>query len=196
MGGTLSVTSQLGSGSCFRFQIQAERAEADIIPLSTHDQKVTGIEAGQPSYRILIVEDKPSNRQLMVELLQSVGFEVREASNGQVAIPPCQEWSPHLIWMDLRMPVMDGYEATRRIKAFDPAPIVIALTGSALEEERAIAQELGISVSGMKSRVQRGRQKLRDLLQTCCELELDAMGNVIHYEMKDISLCRSCGLAD
>lgn len=60
--------------------------------------------------------------------------------------------------------------------------------------QRSIAQELGISVSGMKSRVQRGRQKLKDLLQTCCQIELDAVGNVIEYEMKDLSMCRSCNL--
>jgi RNA polymerase sigma-70 factor (ECF subfamily) len=60
--------------------------------------------------------------------------------------------------------------------------------------QAAIAQELGISLSGMKSRVQRGRQKLKDLLQTCCQIEMDATGNVIEYEMKDLSMCRSCGL--
>jgi PAS domain S-box-containing protein len=143
MGGALAVTSQLNSGSCFRFQIPAERTEADVVPCAVNDQKVIGLEAGQPSYRILIVEDKLSNRQLMVELLQSVGFEVREASNGEVAIALCQEWAPHLIWMDLRMPVMDGYEATRRIKASEPAPIILALTGSALEEERVVALAAG-----------------------------------------------------
>lgn len=58
-----------------------------------------------------------------------------------------------------------------------------------------VAEELGISLSGMKSRVQRGRQKLKDLLQTCCEIEIDAVGNAIDYEMKNISMCRSCGLA-
>jgi RNA polymerase sigma-70 factor (ECF subfamily) len=60
----------------------------------------------------------------------------------------------------------------------------------------AIAQALGLSVSGIKSRVQRGRQKLKALLKTCCQLELDGQGNVIDYEMKDLSLCRSCGLAE
>ncbi|PMB52916.1 RNA polymerase sigma factor SigZ [Fischerella thermalis CCMEE 5201] len=60
--------------------------------------------------------------------------------------------------------------------------------------QAAIAQELGISLSGMKSRVQRGRQKLKDLLQTCCQIEMDATGNVIEYEMKDLPMCRSCGL--
>ncbi|MBW4622370.1 MAG: hypothetical protein KME17_23820 [Cyanosarcina radialis HA8281-LM2] len=62
--------------------------------------------------------------------------------------------------------------------------------------QRAIAQELGISLSGMKSRVQRGRQKLKELLQTCCQIELDAVGNAIDYEMNDLSMCRSCGLAE
>lgn len=61
--------------------------------------------------------------------------------------------------------------------------------------QRKVAEELGISVSGMKSRVQRGRQKLKDLLQTCCEIQIDAVGNAIDYEMKNISMCRSCGLA-
>lgn len=60
--------------------------------------------------------------------------------------------------------------------------------------QAAIAQELGISLSGMKSRVQRGRQKLKELLQTCCQIEMDATGNVIEYEMKDLPMCRSCGL--
>ena len=59
-----------------------------------------------------------------------------------------------------------------------------------------IAQELGISVSGMKSRVQRGRQKLKQLLQTCCQIELDAVGNAIECEMKDRRMCSSCGLTE
>jgi DNA-binding LytR/AlgR family response regulator len=76
-----------------------------------------GLEAGQPTYRILVVEDKWANRQLLVRLLAPLGFDVREATNGQEAIALWQNWHPHLIWMDMRMPVMDGYEATREIKA-------------------------------------------------------------------------------
>ncbi|AKG21571.1 RNA polymerase sigma factor SigZ [Calothrix sp. 336/3] len=77
-----------------------------------------------------------------------------------------------------------------------PAPYREAVQLAEFEgiTQAAIAKELGISLSGMKSRVQRGRQKLKDLLQTCCEIELDAMGNVIEYEMKNLSMCRSCGL--
>lgn len=79
-----------------------------------------------------------------------------------------------------------------------PEPYREAVQLAELEgmSQSAIAQELGISLSGMKSRVQRGRQKLKALLQTCCQIELDATGNVIEYEMKDLPMCRSCGLAE
>jgi PAS domain S-box-containing protein len=142
MGGEISVASQVNAGSCFRFTILAQRAEP--IRLLTQSFKVIGLEPGQPAHRILVVEDKSENRQFLVELLTSVGFEVREASNGKAAIALYQSWSPHLIWMDLRMPILDGYAATQQIKAMaDPAPTIVALTGSAFEEERAHALSIG-----------------------------------------------------
>jgi CheY-like chemotaxis protein len=83
--------------------------------------------------------------ELLIELLAPVGFEIKAVSNGREAIKLYQSWSPHLIWMDLRMPVMDGYEATRQIKALskEEPPIIIALTGSAFEEERFTALAKG-----------------------------------------------------
>jgi signal transduction histidine kinase/DNA-binding NarL/FixJ family response regulator len=143
MGGTLRVTSQLKVGSCFRFSIPVQPINANALSPTSASQTVIGLEVGQPTYRILVVEDKLSNCQLMVELLQSVGFEVQAASHGQRAIALCQVWQPHLVWMDLQMPIMNGYEATRQIKAFESPPIIIALSGSALEEERGIALRAG-----------------------------------------------------
>ncbi|PSB42511.1 hypothetical protein C7B80_27210, partial [Cyanosarcina cf. burmensis CCALA 770] len=143
MGGNITVESRLGEGSCFEFYIQAENTAAHVIPSPTTSRQVIGLAAGQPAYRILIVEDKPSNRQLLLELLQPVGFDVREAENGREAIAIWQSWQPHLIWMDLRMPVMDGYAATKQIKSAPDAPIIIVLTGSAFEEERQIAVATG-----------------------------------------------------
>jgi len=89
---------------------------------------------------LLIVDDKKVNRKLLLKLLGPLGFGVREAVNGQEAIEIWEHWEPHLIWMDMRMPVMDGYEATRRIKATTKgqATVIIALTASALEEDRVI----------------------------------------------------------
>lgn len=145
MGGEIGVSSQLGVGTTFKFNIWAHRT---VEPLekraqSTYEQ-VIGLEMAQPNYRILVVEDKRENLQLLVDLLTSVGFDVQEATNGQEAIAIWQNWSPHLIWMDMRMPVMDGYEATRLIKAEgSPSPIIIALSGSAFEEDRIVALSMG-----------------------------------------------------
>jgi PAS domain S-box-containing protein len=144
MGGKISVESYLGKGTIFRFDIRASLVGADELPLQASGRQAIALEAGQPTYRILIAEDKPENRSLLVELLAPVGFEVREASDGTEAISLTQSWSPHLIWMDMRMPVMDGFEATKQIKsALTSSPIVIALTGSAFEEDRIAALSVG-----------------------------------------------------
>jgi CheY-like chemotaxis protein len=107
---------------------------------------VIGIDpADTKRYRMLIVDDRKENRQLMVEWLTHIGIEVREANNGQEAIDEWERWEPHLIWMDMRMPVMDGYEATRRIKSTikGQATVVIALTASAFEHEKALVLSQG-----------------------------------------------------
>jgi CheY-like chemotaxis protein len=99
---------------------------------------VLGLQPDQPIYRLLVAEDDETNRRLLVRLLRPLGFEVQEVVNGQEAIEVWQCWEPHLIWMDMRMPVIDGYEATRQIKATTrgQATVIIALTASAFEEDR------------------------------------------------------------
>ncbi len=148
MGGQLKVHSTLGQGSVFTFDIVASRANASEVETAQPVRRVIGLEPGQPVWRLLVVEDRESNRQLLTKLLLGVsvrqggktspGFEVREATNGQEAIAIWKAWSPHLIWMDMRMPVLDGYAATRHIKASPQgnATIIIALTASAFEEDR------------------------------------------------------------
>ena len=117
MGGVLGVKSIVGKGSIFTFNIQVDLAPIDNVQPLQPKRQVIGLAPNQPQYRILVVEDRWENRQLLVNLLEPLGFEVREAENGAAAITLCDSWSPHLIWMDIRMPVMDGYEATRIIKA-------------------------------------------------------------------------------
>lgn len=142
MGGTLTAQSQVGVGTTFRFQLHTPFIDREPISLPT--QSVIGLAPEQPIYRILIADDLPENRRLLVELLTPIGFQVREAKDGQEAISLCQSWLPHLVWMDLRMPKVDGYEATQQIKTTtQPAPIVIALTGSAFEEDRMGAIAIG-----------------------------------------------------
>jgi len=145
MGGDISVDSRLGKGTIFRFHIPIELAQAADIPTSQPIQRVIGLASNQPTYRILVVDDRWENRQVLMKLLKAVGFQVNEAANGEEAIRLWEEWNPHLIWMDMRMPVMNGYEATQKIKATTKgqATAIIALTASAFEEERAMVLSYG-----------------------------------------------------
>ena len=89
-------------------------------------------------YRLLVAEDVRENRDLLVSMLTRMGFEVQAVTNGEEAIKAWQAWRPHLIWMDMRMPVLDGHQATQRIKATPEgrATAVVAMTASAFDEER------------------------------------------------------------
>jgi signal transduction histidine kinase/FixJ family two-component response regulator len=145
MGGTLDVESQMGSGTTFRFSINAPFTETPSLQ-SYITRQVIGLAPGQPTYRILVVDDIAENRMLLMELLQPIGFEVQQARHGQEAIAICQSWLPHLIWMDIWMPEMDGHAATRQIKAsITPAPVVIALTGSAFEVDYSNVSDQGFN---------------------------------------------------
>jgi CheY-like chemotaxis protein len=86
----------------------------------------------------LVVEDQETNRRLLVKLLEQFGFEIQEATNGQEAIDSWLNWDPHLIWMDMRMQVMNGREATRHIKSKPggKSVVIIALTATAFDEDR------------------------------------------------------------
>ena len=139
MGGTIGVAGEQGKGSLFYFEIPLTMLSPEAMPDSPLRRgRVIGVAEGQPRYRLLIVEDQPENRLLLHELLEPLGFDLREAANGQEAVELFAAWHPHLIWMDIRMPVMDGLEATRRIKAADVGAqtVIVAITAHALEEER------------------------------------------------------------
>jgi CheY-like chemotaxis protein len=145
MGGVLVVNSEVGKGTRLAFDIPVELADGADIESSKLKRRVTALAAGQPVFRLLVVEDNENNRTLLVKLLQTVGFDVQEAINGQEAIEIWENWRPHLIWMDIRMPMMDGYEATRRIKekSGGAETFIIALTASAFEEDRIKVLEHG-----------------------------------------------------
>jgi signal transduction histidine kinase len=145
MGGDIRVSSQPGQGSLFKFDVQVELADAAEVETRQPLRRVIGLEPGQPVYRLLVAEDRDSNRKVLVKLLASLGFEVREAVNGQAALEVWQRWKPHLIWMDMRMPVLDGCGATQQIKATSEgrSTVVIALTASAFEEDRKMILSAG-----------------------------------------------------
>jgi CheY-like chemotaxis protein len=138
MGGTIHVTSEDGKGSVFYVRIPVVVLPSEALPVESRRGRVIGLAEGQPRYRLLIAEDHPENRLLLRRLLEPLGFDLREAVNGQEAIATFEQWRPHLIWMDMRMPVVDGLKATRHIKTTDAGAQtkVVALTAHALEEER------------------------------------------------------------
>ncbi|MEG4044905.1 PAS domain S-box protein [Microcoleus sp. Pol17_C1] len=138
MGGQIRVKSTLRRGSTFSFEIPVQLPQADSLPPESSNQRVIGLAPGQPTYRILIVEDLEDNRRLLVEFITSVGFEVREAKQGVEALSLWESWRPHLILMDLRMPIVDGYTASKYIRERPQSKetVIIALTASIFEEER------------------------------------------------------------
>ena len=162
MGGDITFNSIVDQGSTFSLEIMVKIAESYQLKAPQNKRRVIGIAPQQPQprqslqrgesaqqaisqYRILVVDDKEANRELLVKFLTTVGFQTLTATNGIEAIKIWQQWQPNLIWMDMRMPIMDGYEATKIIKANDPNSdtIIIALTATAFEEERGKILEVG-----------------------------------------------------
>lgn len=138
MGGTISVQSEVGRGSVFRFEIAAiESAEKppETVRIS---RQVIGIKTEQKEIRVLVADDNETNREILVKLLQTVGFVVREAADGREACRVFETWKPHLILLDLVMPVMDGFEAIQKIRSHrDGSSIpLIAVSASVLSEDR------------------------------------------------------------
>lgn len=161
LGSEMKIYSEVGKGTTFEFSINVitldykpgetssiihytTRANSETYPKITNDQN---------HHRILIVEDQSYNRQLLYQILSPLGFEIQQATDGEQAIDVWENFCPHLIWMDLRIPLIDGYEVTREIRRREKSQglsisspertIIIALTASAFTEERILAMEVG-----------------------------------------------------
>ncbi len=149
MGGSAGVESTLGKGSIFRVELPLELADETEIAASqkgAQGGEVCGLLPGQPAYRILVVEDQRDNQMLLTSLMTAIGLETKLAENGEQAVEIFEEWRPHLIWMDRRMPVMDGIEATRRIRELPGGREVkiAAVTASAFKEQRQELLDAGM----------------------------------------------------
>jgi CheY-like chemotaxis protein len=139
LGGEITIQSQVGKGSIFAFDIAVKLAKGSAVHTQEAHRQVIGLLPGQPPCRLLIVDDSAENRFVLRQLLEGVGFHVLEAAGGQEAVDLHKSGQPHLIWMDLRMPEMDGNEAARRIRETESGKRtpIIALTAGVMENEGA-----------------------------------------------------------
>jgi CheY-like chemotaxis protein len=138
MGGAITVRSQVGKGSVFVIDLPLQEGEAQEVQAKDKPRHVLKLQSGQATCRVLIADDIEDNRQLLAQLLTPIGFQIRLAINGADAVEQFEYWRPHLILMDFRMPVMDGHEAIRRIRAMPAGKDakIIAVTASAMDENR------------------------------------------------------------
>lgn len=147
MGGNITVKSRRGDGSMFSVilpvQISPSRETTELLP--AYDLSNLTLAPGQPDYRILVVEDDPINRELLHNILTSIGLTHREAADGEAALELWKTWKPHFIWMDIQLPKVSGLEVIQTIKASPQGKdtVIVALTASAFEEQKQRIMDAG-----------------------------------------------------
>ncbi|HEY0947043.1 MAG TPA: PAS domain S-box protein [Opitutaceae bacterium] len=135
MGGRLEVESRPGWGSRFWFDLPLPAVSSDTARPRRGPRRVVGYEG--PTRAVLVVDDHPSNRAVLCELLRSAGFAVRDVDTGEAALAACAATWPDLVLMDLRMPGMDGLETTRRLRTLAPPTLrIAAVSASAYDLDR------------------------------------------------------------
>jgi PAS domain S-box-containing protein len=144
MGGDIHVQSEPGQGSTFWFEVALPVAVVEAVPAPPPERLISGYRG--PRRTILVVDDVPSNRAVLVDLLAPLGFEVVEAADGQQAIHLAQALRPDLILMDRWLPVLDGFEAAQRMRQNPELPRmpIVAVSASVSEEDQAQSREAGI----------------------------------------------------
>ncbi len=145
LGGNINVSSKVGKGSLFTFDVEIKEGIYEEAE-EKNNKQVICVDSKDKIYKILVVDDKEENLKVAVNLLKMVGFETNEAVNGEDAFQKFEQWSPDLVLMDMRMPIMDGYEATRKIKLTKKGKNtpIIALTASTYEDEQKKVYSLGM----------------------------------------------------
>jgi signal transduction histidine kinase/DNA-binding response OmpR family regulator len=146
MGGTLTADSVVGRGSVFHLIVPVKACDAVNVAAPIAPRAVDGLEPGQ-LVRVMVVEDQPENALLLNTLMERAGIVSTIAGDGAEAVELFSTFHPHLIWMDRRMPLMDGVEATRRIRALPGGDdvIIVGVTASVLSDELSVVLDAGVN---------------------------------------------------
>ncbi len=145
MGGDLAVSSSLGQGSRFDFHVLVRKSDHSEKERISGGRQILRLRAGTEPLSVLVADDSADNRLYIRELLVGIGISVFEAENGMEALDAVEQLSFHAVLLDIRMPVMDGYEVIARIRASDRGKNlpIIAVTASAFREEEEKAVRTG-----------------------------------------------------
>ena len=166
MGGEITVTSRVGAGSVFSFDLYFTRSRT--LPPAPPASDFGGLDAGQGlAGVVMLVEDNFVNRMIGAEMLQSLGLQVVEAEDGRQAVDLLERQHVDMVLMDIQMPVMDGYAATRLARERElrlrlPRVPIAALTANAFDEDAALALAAGMDAHLAKPY---SRSQLRELLE-------------------------------
>lgn len=146
LGGDVVVDSEPGRGSCFHFDIPLAEGDVADLPNRTGSRSIAGLAPASRGCRILVVDDQPDSRALLVKLLAGVGFDTCEASDGLEAVEAFHATQPAAVLLDLRMPHMDGFETTGNIRQSERGRRVpiIAVSASTFDEDRKHALANGM----------------------------------------------------
>ncbi|QIF00803.1 ATP-binding protein [Roseimicrobium sp. ORNL1] len=160
MRGTISVQSEMGKGSIFRLDLPRVEVSARLPQAAVPEEPAVDFNDLIPA-EILVVDDNPVNRELVRGFFENTHHQLREASDGREALQALRERRPHIVLMDIRMPVMDGREALRALresKDLDPLPVIAVTASSLVGEEASLRQSFDGFVRKPFSRAQLFRE--------------------------------------
>jgi CheY-like chemotaxis protein len=151
MGGEISVKSTVGKGSTFSFSICAKAIAIEEIDKAITPSPKAKTALNNPDFaklyplKILVAEDHPVNQEILLLILEGLGYQAEAVDNGEKAVNVCLEQSYDLIFMDIQMPVMDGLTATQAIRQLSHQPWIIGLSANAFTESRESALDVGMN---------------------------------------------------
>ncbi len=184
MGGELFIESEEGRGSTFSIALQLPPANKEVAQRKDQNQKVVRLAKGY-SAKVLVADDIKENREVLVDLLENVGIETIKAENGKEAVESFRKFRPDVVFMDIRMPVMDGLEAISQLKKEFPNEKInfVIVSASVLKHEVEKYQSMGVEEIVLKpfkaEQVFSSIKNLMDIEYEYKKIDSDDMSSVI-----------------